>query len=153
MHLAHFGLGLTILGITVTSSFSVVTDEGMKIGDVVDVSGYSFRFTDLRDVEGPNYDAVQGVFEVSRNGEAFTELRPEKRIYRVQTNPMTEAGIEAGWGRDLFIALGERLGNGAWSVRIQYKPLIRFIWFGCLIMALGGLVGVSDPRYRRKSTA
>ena len=103
------------------------------------------------DVEGPNYDAIQGVFTVLREGQEYTELRPEKRIYRVQTNPMSEAGIQAGWGRDLFIALGEQLGNGAWSVRIQYKPLIRFIWLGCLIMALGGLIGATDPRYRRKT--
>jgi cytochrome c-type biogenesis protein CcmF len=153
MQVAHFGLGITVLGITVTSSFSVVTDKGMQPGDEVDVSGYTFRFDGLRDVQGPNYDAVQGVFTVLSNGEEYTELRPEKRIYRVQTNPMTEAGIDAGWGRDLFVALGERLGNGAWSVRIQYKPLIRFIWFGCLIMALGGIIAVSDPRYRRKDSA
>ena len=150
MQLAHFGLGLTVLGITVTSAYSVITDEGMQPGDSVDISGYTFRFDGLRDVEGPNYDAVQGVFTVYRDGEAYTELRPEKRVYRVQTNPMSEAGIEAGWGRDLFVAMGEQLGNGAWSVRIQYKPLIRFIWFGCLVMALGGLIGVTDPRYRRR---
>jgi len=150
MQMAHFGLGLTVLGITVTSSFSIVTDEGMKPGDVREISGYTFRFDGLRDVQGPNYDAIQGVFTVLRDGEEFTELRPEKRIYRVQTNPMSEAGIQAGWGRDLFVALGEQLGNGAWSVRIQYKPLIRFIWFGCLVMAIGGLIGASDPRYRRK---
>jgi cytochrome c-type biogenesis protein CcmF len=149
MQLAHFGIAMTVLGITVTSSFSVVTDEGMQPGEELDISGYTFRFDGLRDVQGPNYDAVQGVFTVFRNGEEYTELRPEKRIYRVQTNPMSEAGIDAGWGGDLFIALGERLGDGSWSVRIQYKPLIRFIWFGCLIMALGGIVAVSDPRYRR----
>jgi cytochrome c-type biogenesis protein CcmF len=150
MHLAHLGLGMTVLGITITSSFSVVTDEKMEIGQEIDISGYTFRFDGIRDVQGPNYDAVQGVFTVYHDGAEYTEMRPEKRIYRVQTNPMTEAGIEAGWGRDLFIALGERLGNGAWSVRIQYKPLIRFIWFGCLIMALGGIVAVSDPRYRSR---
>jgi cytochrome c-type biogenesis protein CcmF len=149
MMLAHFGLAMTVLGITVTSSFSVVTDEGMQPGDEMDISGYTFRFDGLRDVQGPNYDAVQGVFTVLRDGEEYTELRPEKRIYRVQTNPMSEAGIDAGWGGDLFVALGERLGDGSWSVRIQYKPLIRFIWFGCLVMALGGIVAVSDPRYRR----
>jgi cytochrome c-type biogenesis protein CcmF len=153
MQLAHFGMGITVLGITVTSSFSVVTDQGMKPGDEVDVSGYTFRFDGLRDVQGPNYDAVQGIFTVSRAGKKYTELRPEKRIYHVQNNPMTEAGIDAGWGRDLFIALGERLGKGAWSVRIQYKPLIRFIWFGCIIMAIGGIIAVSDPRYRRKGNA
>jgi cytochrome c-type biogenesis protein CcmF len=153
MQVAHFGLGITVLGITVTSAFSIVTDEGMRIGDTREIGGYTFRFDDMRDVEGPNYDAIQAVFTVLRDGESYTELRPEKRVYRVQTNPMSEAGIQAGWGRDLFIALGEKLGDGAWSVRIQYKPLIRFIWFGCLIMALGGIIGVSDPRYRRRSPA
>ncbi|MGI9290943.1 MAG: heme lyase CcmF/NrfE family subunit, partial [Gammaproteobacteria bacterium] len=150
MHMAHLGLGLTVIGITVTSAFSVETDEGMQPGEEIEISGYTFRFDGLNDVVGPNYDAVQGVFTVIKSGEEFTELRPEKRVYRVQTNPMSEAGIQAGWGRDLFVALGERLGNGAWSVRIQYKPLIRFIWFGCIVMALGGLVAVSDPRYRRR---
>ena len=149
MQMAHFGLGITILGITVTSSFSIETDEGMRPGDTKLVSGYAFTFEGTRNVSGPNYDAIQGVFSVSRDGEAFTELLPEKRIYRVQTNPMTEAGIQAEWGRDIFVALGESLGEGAWSVRIQYKPLIRFIWFGCLIMAIGGVVAVTDPRYRQ----
>jgi len=152
MQLAHFGLGITILGITVTSAYSVITDEGMKPGDTADVGGYSFVFEGTRNVQGPNYDAIQGIFTIKRNGNDYTELRPEKRIYRVQTNPMTEASIEAGWGRDLFVALGETLGGGAWSVRIQYKPLIRFIWFGCLIMALGGLVAITDPRYRQRSS-
>jgi cytochrome c-type biogenesis protein CcmF len=151
MQLAHLGLGMTVLGITVTSSYSVETDEGMRPGETVDIGGYEFRFEGTRNVTGPNYDAIQGIFTISRDGTAFTELRPEKRIYRVQTNPMTEAAIDAGWRRDLFVALGESLGQEAWSVRIQYKPLIRFIWFGCIVMALGGIVAVSDPRYRRKS--
>ena len=150
MQMAHIGLGLTVLGITVTSSFTVVTDAGMQPGDQREIGGYTFQFDETRPVEGPNYDGIQGIFTVSRNGKPFTELRPEKRVYRVQTSPMTEAGIDGGWGRDLFIALGEQLGNGAWSVRIQYKPLIRFIWFGCLVMAIGGLIGISDPRYRRR---
>jgi cytochrome c-type biogenesis protein CcmF len=75
---------------------------------------------------------------------------PEKRVYRVQTSAMTEAGIDVGWTRDLFVALGEPLGDGSWSVRIQYKPMIRFIWLGALVMALGGLVAVSDRRYRSR---
>ncbi|HJP03827.1 MAG: c-type cytochrome biogenesis protein CcmF [Chromatiales bacterium] len=153
MQLAHLGLGLTVLGITVTSAYTVVTDEGMKPGETVDIAGYTFRFEETLPVSGPNYEAIQGVFTVSRNGAELTQLRPEKRVYRVQTSPMTEAGIKAGWGRDLFIALGEQLGRGAWSVRIQYKPLIRFIWFGCIVMAIGGLVGISDPRYRQRARA
>ncbi len=148
MQLAHFGIGLTVLGITVTSAFSVATDKGMRAGDTAEVQGYSFRFEGTRDVQGPNYSAVQGIFSVSRNDKPYTEMLPEKRIYLVRTNPMSEASIDAGWGRDLFIALGEPLGDGAWSVRIQYKPLIRFIWFGCILMALAGLLAISDPRYR-----
>jgi cytochrome c-type biogenesis protein CcmF len=151
MQLAHLGLGMTVLGITVTASYEIVTDEGMKPGDTREISGYVFHFDEIRDIDGPNYAGVQGVFSVTRNGREVAELRPEKRIYRVQTSPMTEAAIDDGWSRDLFIALGERLGNGAWSVRIQYKPLIRFIWFGCLVMALGGLLSISDPRYRRRA--
>ena len=91
--------------------------------------------------------------EVLRDGEPVSVLFPEKRVYRVQRSPMTEAAIDARWGRDLFVALGDDLGLDTWSVRIQYKPLIRFIWFGCLIMALGGIVAVSDPRYRRARQA
>jgi cytochrome c-type biogenesis protein CcmF len=151
MQMAHFGMGITVLGITVTSAFSVVTDEGMRPGELVEVGGYEFRFEGTRNVTGPNYEAVQGIFSVARDGTTFNELLPEKRIYRVQTSPMTEASIDASWNRDLFVALGESLGEGAWSVRIQYKPLISFIWGGCFIMAFAGLISLSDPRYRRRN--
>ncbi len=80
-------------------------------------------------------------------------MTPEKRIYRVQRSPMTEAAIDAGWSRDLFVALGEPLGDGAWSVRVQFKPLLRFVWLGALIMAFGGLLAATDPRYRRQRAA
>ncbi|MEC9376208.1 MAG: heme lyase CcmF/NrfE family subunit [Pseudomonadota bacterium] len=149
MQVAHLGLGMVVLGITVTSAFSIETDVGLKPGQSSTIKGYNFRFEGIRETFGPNYQATQGVFAVSKNGEDYTEMRPEKRIYRVRTNPMTEAAIEANWGRDLFIALGEPLGDGAWSLRLQYKPLIRFIWLGCLVMALAGLLSISDPRYRK----
>ncbi len=147
MQLAHIGVGLFVLGVTVTSSFNIETDQRVLPGDTVTVGDYTFRFETLREFDGVNYRAVQGEFEVSHNGEHVATLYPEKRIYRVRKSPMTEADIDAGWGRDLFVALGENLGDGAWSVRIQYKPLIRFIWFGCFIMALGGIVAVTDRRY------
>ena len=99
-------------------------------------------------MDGPNYRAVQGVVQVSRDTQPVTTLYPQKRIYEVQQSPMTEAGIDAGWRHDLFVALGEPLGDGSWSVRIQVKPLVRFIWLGALIMALGGLLAISDRRYR-----
>lgn len=148
MQLAHCGLGITTLGIVVVSAWGVETDRSLAVGDSVEVSGYEFQLERIEDVPGPNYQAVQGVVQVSRNGEAVTTLYPQKRVYEVQQSPMTEAGIDAGWPHDLFVALGEPLGDGAWSVRVQVKPLVRFIWLGALVMALGGLLAISDRRYR-----
>ncbi len=148
MTLAHLGVGVFILGVTVTSSYSIETDAAATPGDRREVGGYEFIFRDLRDVRGPNYEAVEGEFEVRRNGRLVTVLTPQKRVYRVQQSPMTETGIDAGWRRDLLVALGDPLGEGAWSLRVQYRPLIRFVWLGAIIMALGGLVALSDPRYR-----
>ena len=148
MILAHLGVGVFILGVTVTSSFSIETDAAAAPGDRREVGGYEFIFRSVRDVQGPNFEAVEGEFEVRRDGSLVTILRPQKRVYRVQQSPMTETAIDAGWRRDLLVALGDPLGDGAWSLRIQYRPLIRFIWLGALIMALGGLVAITDPRYR-----
>ncbi len=148
MQLAHFGLGLCVLGITVTSSYNIETDQRIVPGEIARVADYEIEFRGLREVDGPNYRAVRAEMAITRGGKPVTTVYPEKRIYFVRTSPMTEAGIDGGWGRDLFVALGDELGQGAWSVRIQYKPLIRFIWFGAVIMALGGLVAVSDRRYR-----
>ena len=150
MHLAHLGIGMTVIGITVTSSFSIEIDQRIAPGESVTVAGYAFRFDGVQDRTGPNYQAVRGTFTVSRGERQISEILPEKRVYRVQTSAMTEAGIDVGWTRDLFVALGEPLGDGSWSVRIQYKPMIRFIWLGALVMALGGLVAVSDRRYRSR---
>jgi cytochrome c-type biogenesis protein CcmF len=148
MALAHFGIGVLVIGITGVESYKIERDVALEPGEQTEIGGYTFAFRGMRSVTGPNYRGVEGEFDVSRNGRAVTTLRPQKRVYRVQQNPMTEAGITVGWTRDLFVALGEDLGNGAWSVRIQYKPLIRYIWLGALIMALGGLVAVTDRRYR-----
>jgi cytochrome c-type biogenesis protein CcmF len=153
MSIAHFGVGLFVLGVTVTSAFSVEADMRMAPGERVSVAGYDFTLRGLQNVQGPNFRALEGEVEVRRSGEVVTTLRPQKRTYLVQQNPMTEAGIVAGWNRDLFVALGDPLGNDAWSVRIQYKPLIRFIWLGAFIMALGGMVAASDRRYRLYATA
>jgi cytochrome c-type biogenesis protein CcmF len=151
MSVAHFGVGLFVLGVTVVSAFTVEKDISMTIGQSADVAGYQFQLRELRDVEGPNYRALEGEVEVRKDGEFIATLRPQKRTYLVQQSPMTEAGIEAGWNRDLFVALGDPLGNDAWSVRIQYKPMIRFIWLGAFIMAIGGMIAVSDRRYRLKA--
>ncbi|MDG1463419.1 MAG: cytochrome c-type biogenesis CcmF C-terminal domain-containing protein, partial [Gammaproteobacteria bacterium] len=148
MQVAHIGLGLTVIGITVASSYSIETDHAIKVGESVEVAGYDFQFDSIGNIVGPNYEAVQGLFSISKDGVAEAAVAPEKRVYRVRKSPMTEAGIDGGWSRDLFVALGEPLGDDAWSIRLQYRPMIRFIWFGCLIMALGGIIAVSDKRYR-----
>jgi len=130
------------------SAFSIETDRALQPGESIDIGNYQYEMRELRDVQGPNYFAREAVIEISRNGEFVAEVRPQKRQYLVQKSPMTEAGIDAGWNRDLFVALGDQIGNDVWSVRVQYKPMIRFIWLGCLVMALGGLIAVSDRRYR-----
>jgi cytochrome c-type biogenesis protein CcmF len=148
MQIAHAGVGLFVIGVTVTSTFSIETDQSVRLGETVQVGDYSVTFNDMQQIEGANYTALRADIDISRNGVKVAHLNPEKRIYRVQTMPMTEAGIDAGLGRDLFVALGEDLGDNAWSLRIQYKPMIRFIWLGCLVMAFGGLIAMVDRRYR-----
>jgi cytochrome c-type biogenesis protein CcmF len=151
MSLAHFGVGMFAVGATIVEAFKVEKDFVLGAGESASVAGYVFTLDNLRNVEGPNYSAVEGHVTVTRDGQAVTVLRPQKRVYRVQTNPMTEAGISVGWTRDLFVALGENVGQGKWSVRIQYKPMIRYIWLGALLMALGGGIAASDRRYRRRA--
>lgn len=120
----------------------------MSPGDSAEVAGYQFQFEGTRRFDGPNYAATEGRVIARKGDHTIATLLPQKRIYRVQTSPMTEAAIDAGLGRDLFVALGEPLGNDSWSMRLQYKPLIRLIWLGTLLMALGGLLAASDRRYR-----
>jgi cytochrome c-type biogenesis protein CcmF len=150
MSVAHFGVGLFVLGVTLVSAFNVETDMAMRSGQTLDAAGYQFELRELREVEGPNYSAIEGSIEVRRDGDFVANIRPQKRQYLVQKNWMTEADIVVSWNRDLFVALGDQIGSDTWSVRIQYKPMIRFIWFGALIMALGGLLAASDRRYRRQ---
>ena len=149
MSIAHLGVGFFVIGVTIVSAFGVESDRAMRAGEFIDVGGFQFEMREIRDVQGPNYSAVEGVVEIRQDGEYVGTVRPQKRQYLVQQNWMTEAGIYAGWNKDLFVALGDQIGDGAWSVRIQYKPMIRFIWIGAFIMALGGLVSVSDRRYRQ----
>ena len=153
MSIAHFGLAIFILGVTTVESYHRESDLSLRPGQTTQLAGYDFKMTSLRDVVGPNYDAVESEIVISRAGKEVAVLHPQKRTYRVQTSPLTEAGIDAGWTRDLFVAMGEPLGDGAWSLRVQYKPLVRCIWLGALVIALGGLVSVTDRRYRQRVTA
>jgi len=150
MHFAHFGIAIFIIGVTMVNSYETEKDVRMDIGDTVDVGGYTFRFNGTDTVPGPNYQGIRGDVEVFRNGERINLLYPEKRTYSASGMAMTEAAIDTGIFRDLYVALGEPLGNGAWIVRVYHKPFVDWIWFGCLLMAFGGALAVSDRRYRLK---
>jgi cytochrome c-type biogenesis protein CcmF len=151
MSVAHIGLGLFVLGATTVETYKIEKDLSLGTGQSAQIAGYEFTVVQTQQVKGPNYDAIEGTVRITRDGKEVTVLHPQKRIYRVQTSPMTEAGIDGQWRRDLFVAMGDDLGNGIWSYRIQYKPLVRFIWLGALIMAIGGFIGVLDRRYRVKA--
>ncbi|MEO0575932.1 MAG: heme lyase CcmF/NrfE family subunit [Pseudomonadota bacterium] len=153
MHLAHFGVGLFTLGATVVSSFGVEADRSISAGQPVTAAGYTFELRSLEEGQGPNYAFLKGVVDVTKDGKPVATLFPEKRRYQRQESLMTEAGIDGRIARDVFVALGDPLGNDAWSVRLQYKPLIRLIWLGTIVMALGGLLALSDRRYRVASAA
>ena len=149
MTLAHLGAGVFIAGVTWTIGAGVERDVRLAPGESTAVSGYSFRFDGVAPHLGPNYRAVRGTVHVLRDGEPYTVLHPEKRTYLAQAEPMTEAAIQPGFTRDLYVALGEPVGTeGAWTMRVQYKPLVRWIWLGPLMMAIGGLLAASDRRYR-----
>ncbi len=151
MLLGHLGIAVFIVGVSLTSLYNQEKDLRMAPGDTYSVAGYEFTFHGVRRYNVNNYVATRGGFTVrSESGNYRVDLFPEKRTYRVQQSPMTEAAIDAGLTRDLFIALGEPLDDqGAWAVRIYYKPFIRWIWLGAIIMAIGGLFAASDRRYRR----
>ncbi len=148
MTIAHIGMGVFTLGAALTTQFADEQTVRMGVGDTHTLAGYEFRFKSFDEIRGPNYVAAQATFAVAKNQQAVTELTAEKRIYNVQRDTMTEAGIDASIKRDLFIALGEHLGDGQWSVRLQHKPYIRWIWFGTIFMGLGGLLAAMDRRYR-----
>ena len=149
MTLAHLGIAVFVTGITLTSIYSVEKDVRMAPDETIDMSGYIFEFKGVTETTGPNYIAQQAFVTVSHEGKEVAKLEPQKRVYQVQTMPMTEAAIDAGLFRDLFVAIGEPLGDqGAWSLRIYYKAFIRWIWLGAVFMAAGGLCAAFDRRYR-----
>jgi cytochrome c-type biogenesis protein CcmF len=153
MLIAHFGVGMFTLGVTVVTAYGVESDRALRVGDTIDVAGFTFEMRELRDVAGPNYIAREATVEVRNGGDYVGTVRPQKRQYQVQKSWMTEAGILPLWNKDLFVALGDPIGQDSWSVRVQYKPMIRFIWLGALVMALGGIVAASDRRYRVPAAA
>jgi cytochrome c-type biogenesis protein CcmF len=150
MAIAHAGVGIFAIGASGVESYKIEKDVALKPGMAYSIAGYDFRFIKAIDVRGPNYDAVQATVEVTRGGKLVTTLEPQKRHFWVQQTDNSQAAISVNWARDLFVAMGNPLGAGAWSMRIQYKPLVRYIWLGAIIMAVGGIVAATDRRYRSR---
>jgi cytochrome c-type biogenesis protein CcmF len=148
MLLAHAGIGVFVVGVTLVKGTETSADVRMQLGDSAQAGGYTFRFASLNNVDGPNYSAVQAGFEVTRGVSHIASMKPEKRRYQAQDMPMTEAAIDRGLTRDLYLALGEQVNATTWIVRLQHKPFVGWIWGGCLLMAAGGLMAASDRRYR-----
>jgi len=148
MLIAHLGIAVFIVGVTLVKGYEVETDVRMEVGDTSQLAGYVFRLVAINEVRGPNYAATRGTVEVTRNGSPVATLNPEKRLYTVQNMPMTEAAIDYGVTRHLYVALGEPISPKVWIVRLYYKPFISWIWGGCLLMAFGGLLAAIDRRYR-----
>ncbi len=153
MLLAHTGMAVFVVGVTMVKSYEAEKDVKLSVGESVELGGYTFRFDALNDVKGPNYLATRGAFTVTRGTSSVGMMYPEKRVYNVQKNPMTEAAINTGFTRDLYVSLGEAVEGGAWVVRVWVKPFVDWIWGGCVLMALGGLLAVFDRRYRVRGVA
>lgn len=152
MSVAHLGVAIFIFGVTLVKGYETERDLRMAPGDKVTIGGYEFTFRGTRDVPGPNYAAVRGDFEVRREGSPtlVRMMHPEKRVYHAAGQTMTEADIDAGFTRDLYVSLGEPVEGEAWGVRVYHKPFVDWIWGGCFVMALGGFLAISDRRYRAR---
>jgi cytochrome c-type biogenesis protein CcmF len=155
MHTAHVGVAVFVVGVTMVQTYQEEKDVKMAPGETVSVAGYEFRFNGVKEVKGPNYVALAGDFDLTKNGRQVRKMYPEKRTYASSGMPMTEAAIDAGFVRDLYVSLGEPIDRlkpeGEWAVRVYHKPFVDWIWGGCVLMALGGLIAIADRRYRAKS--
>ncbi|MGZ8256627.1 MAG: cytochrome c-type biogenesis CcmF C-terminal domain-containing protein, partial [Gallionella sp.] len=154
MQLAHLGIAVFIIGVTLVKGFETERDVRMNVGDTLEAGGYQFRFNGVTDLTGPNYAGGVGHISVSKNGKFIAEMLPEKRLYNVTGMPLTEAAIRTGILGDLYVSLGEPIpeAEGAWAVRVYIKPFVDWIWFGAFLMGLGGILAVADRRYRIHKT-
>ena len=155
MHLAHLGIAVVVVGITLVKGYEVERDVRMGVGDTVQIENYSFELMDVSEVNGPNYKALRGEVRVNKDKKLLEVLYPEKRRYFSSNMPMTEAAIDSGFFRDLYVSLGEPIEGERpqWSVRVYYKPFVSWLWYGSILMVLGGLLAVSDRRYRKSPAA
>ena len=149
MLLAHVGVGVFIVGVTMVKAYEVQRDATLKVGEQVEIAGWRLTLNEVAEVAGPNYMALRARVQAVREGEVSIVLTPEKRVYRMQAMPMTEAAIDHGLTRDLYVALGDAVDPRTWVVRVHVKPFVTWIWGGALLMAIGGLIAVADRRYRR----
>ena len=150
MAIAHFGIGVFVFGVTFVNAFQQEKELPMETGQRVEMSGYEFELKGIANVKGPNYSSKQARVNVYKQDKHIATLLPEKRTYLVQQNPMTEAGIDTGFLRDIYVAMGEQINENAWGMRLYYKPFVQWIWLGASLMALGGLIAALDRRYRLK---
>ncbi len=155
MHFAHLGVAVFVAGVTLVTSYESGRELRMEVGQRIEIGGYDIRFVGLAPITGPNYDGTRGVFEIRRAGAGdaapIAMLSPEKRVYRASGMPMTEAAIDRSLLRDVYLSMGEPIGERAWVVRAHVKPFVNWIWLGCVLMAIGGFVAAADRRYRRRA--
>jgi len=146
--IAHIGVGVTTFGVAAILAWQIEDIRVADVGDRYDVGNYTFALTDIRQADGPNYVTTMATVDVTRGGRDITTLYPEKRFYPVAQMPTTEAGIRSGFLRDLYVVIGEPQANGGYAMRVYIKPFANWIWGGCILMALGALVSLSDRRLR-----
>jgi len=153
MIIAHLGVAVCAIGIVMTSAYSVERNVRMDTGDTVTVGPYQFKFLEVHDIKGPNYEGVEAGVMILNKGHQVSLLNPQERFFTVQKTTIGKTAIDAGLFRDLYVALGQPIGKTSWSFRIYYKPFVRWIWFGGLLIMLGGLLALTDKRYRAKKYA
>ena len=153
MHLAHLGIAVVVVGVTLVKGYEVERDVRMGLNDTVRIENYNFELVGVSNVDGPNYKALRGEIKVTKDNQFLEVLHPEKRKYFSSAMPMTEAAIDSGLFRDLYVSLGESIEGDKpqWSVRVFYKPFVSWLWYGAILMVLGGLLAVSDRRYRKSA--
>ncbi|RYG08371.1 MAG: heme lyase NrfEFG subunit NrfE, partial [Chitinophagaceae bacterium] len=153
MVIAHLGIAVTLIGVSLTSIYSIERDLRMEEHQAVNLMGYEFTLQSLQKVKGPNYIADEAFITVTHNGKALDDMHPQKRRYYARGNLMTEVALDTGLFRDIYVAMGEAVDDKAWAMRVHVKPFVRWIWLGALMMAFGAVLSVADKRYRKKSQA